>query len=263
MHSNPFDHYHARNSPVHNVDPRMKVLLTFLYIISTALLPDGTWLAFTLSWILIVLISLASKIGFVFITKRSMIALPFALAAVTIIFTLPGQAIISIPLGDWELTATDTGLVRFISIMLRSWLSVQMAIILIATTQFPDLIHAMRHLRLPKIIVSTIAFMYRYAFVLTDETIRMLRAREARSARITMVAGGGSLLWRAKIAGNMAGQLFLRSYERSDRVYNAMVARGYQGVLLTMHPHALVSQDWIITLLFASLILSIQLVGRM
>ena len=94
-----------------------------------------------------------------------------------------------------------------------------MAILLTATTPFPDLLHALRHLRVPPVLVAIIAFMYRYLFVLADEAERLLRARAARSAGLP--GGGGRRVDR--LAGarrrHMAGQLFLRSYERSDRVY--------------------------------------------
>jgi cobalt/nickel transport system permease protein len=157
---------------------------------------------------------------------------------------------------------TDAGLIRFVSIVVRSWLSVQMAILLTATTRFPDLIHALRHLRLPQPLVSTISFLYRYLFVLTDETVRLLRAREARSARPAGGGGGGSVAWRARVAGNMAGQLFLRSYERSDRVYNAMLARGYAGQLLTLNPHVMRNQDWVVGALAVMILLLLQVISR-
>ncbi len=75
-----------------------------------------------------------------------------------------------------------------------------------------------------------LAFMYRYLFVLVDEVNRMIAARNARSARADGRVGG-SLAWRAKVTGQMAGSLFLRSYERSERIYMAMLARGFDGEL--------------------------------
>jgi cobalt/nickel transport system permease protein len=87
--------------------------------------------------------------------------------------------------------------------------------------------------------------MYRYLFVLADETMRLLRARDARSARPPGGGGGGTVLWRASVAGHMVGQLFLRSYERSDRVYNAMLARGYRGYIQTLNPHLIRPADWL------------------
>jgi cobalt/nickel transport system permease protein len=58
-----------------------------------------------------------------------------------------------------------------------------------------------------------------------------MRGRDSRSARIEGYRSGGSLRWRARVAGHMVSSLFLRSYERSERVYGAMQARGYDGEL--------------------------------
>jgi len=195
--------------------------------------------------------------------KRSFIALPFALAAVTVVFTIPGQPVFAFTLGSWEFIATDAGLIRFASIVIRSWLSVQMAILLVATTQFPDLMHALRHLRVPHVLVAVVSFTYRYLFVISDEAMRLMRAREARSARPLKGRGGGSIVWRAKVTGNMVGQLFLRSYERSERIYSAMVARGYRGHYLTMNPHVMKSNDWIIGTLAGLMLVIIQVIGRL
>ncbi|MBM3126958.1 MAG: hypothetical protein FJZ87_18130, partial [Chloroflexi bacterium] len=74
-------------------------------------------------------------------------------------------------------------------------------------------------------------------FVLSDEVLRLLRARDSRSAVVQGARSGGSVVWRARVAGNMTGQLFLRSFERSDRIYNAMIARGYSGNQYTLNPH--------------------------
>ena len=104
--------------------------------------------------------------------------------------------------------------------------------------------------------------MYRYAFVLSDEVLRLLRARKSRSAQLGDRKAGGSIPWRARVAGNMAGQLFLRSYERSDRVYNAMLARGYKGEFLTIHPHKMDILDWTFGSFSVFVMLLTQLIGR-
>jgi cobalt/nickel transport system permease protein len=261
MHANIFDRYLAGQSLIHRLDPRIKVVVTLLFILSNVLLPDGAWLAFLFSLILILLIAWMSGIGMGYTLERSFVALPFFLAAVTAIFALPGRTLVVWNLGPWHLVATEAGLLRFVSIVIRSWLSVQVAIILIATTQFPDLMHALRHLHVPAVLIAVISFMYRYLFLMTNEAMRLMRAREARSAR---PAGGGgvSIFWRAKVAGNMAGQLFLRSYERSERVYNAMLSRGYQGQLLTLNPHKLQARDWLLGLCMLLTLACVQVVGR-
>ena len=154
MHFNTFDRYVTKESIIHRLDPRVKVVVTLLFIISNVLLPDGAWLAFLLAWAFILWINLLAELKITYALKRSFIALPFALAAVTVIFTLPGEPMFTISIGSWQVTATDTGLIRFTSIVIRSWLSVQMAILLVATTQFPDLMHALRHLHFPHLLVA-------------------------------------------------------------------------------------------------------------
>ncbi|MCA9991215.1 MAG: cobalt ECF transporter T component CbiQ [Ardenticatenaceae bacterium] len=263
MHVNTFDRYEARHSLIHRLDPRVKVIITVAFIFANVLLPDGAWLAFLASWAMLLLVQRLAQLSWGYAFRRSFVALPFVLAAVTVVFNLPGRAVWIINVGSWQLVATDAGLLRFFSIVVRSWLSVQMAILLTATTQFPDLIHALRHLYVPQPIVSIISFMYRYMFVMVDEAGRLMRAREARSARPPGGGGGGSIAWRARVTGNMAGQLFLRSYERSDRVYNAMLARGYQGHLLTINQHQMKRQDWLIGGLALLVLLLIQLLGRL
>lgn len=262
MHANTFDRYEARESLIHRLDPRVKVVVTVLFILSNVLLPDGAWLAFLLSWGIVLLATGMARLEFNYALKRSFVALPFVLPAITVMFTLAGHPLLTFPLGPWNLTVTDAGLIRFLSIVVRSWLSVQMAILLTATTQFPDLMHALRHLHVPQILIAVISFMYRYLFVLADEVMRLLRARESRSARLPGYRSGGSIPWRARVAGNMAGQLFVRSYERSDRVYNAMLARGYDGQFLTLNPHVMRPNDWLIGGVGVIALLVIQLLGR-
>jgi cobalt/nickel transport system permease protein len=263
MHFDAFDRYHESKSFIHRLDPRVKVSVTLAFILSNALLPDGAWVAFASSWMMLIVINALSELGILFSFKRSFIALPFALIAITVLFSVPGETLSTFRFLMWDLTITDAGLLRFISIVIRSWLSVQMAILLVAATRFPDIVHALEHLRVPSILTTIIAFLYRYLFVLADEVFRLLRAREARSAAAAGVRSGGSVAWRARVAGNMAGQLFLRSYERSDRVYNAMLSRGYTGHLNTMNPHELHRVDYITTALALILILILQVVGRL
>lgn len=263
MHVSTFDRYQQGSSLIHRLDPRVKVVLTLIFIVSNVLLLDGAWIAFAAAWLILLIFNWAAHFSFGYLFKRSFIALPFALAAVTIIFVQPGEPLISWMWGSRTVIITDAGVIRFASIVIRSWLSVQAAILLTATTQFPDLMHALRHLKVPIILVSIISFMYRYLFVLVDEALRLLRAREARSARLVNDGKhGGTVFWRAKVTGSMVGQLLVRSFDRSDKVYNAMLARGYRGQLLTMNPHAMTRRDWLFMGLGVLLIVVLQLIGR-
>jgi len=252
-----FDSYQTATSPVHTLDPRVKILSTIAFILSCVLLPDGHWMLFAISWGILIFIGLISRVKLSFILKRSLIAVPFTLMAISVIFTIPGEPLSKINLFNLNLTITAEGLIRFASIMLRAWCSVQATILLTATTTFPDLAHGLRHLYLPPILIAILSFMYRYLFVLTAEAQRLLNARAARSA-ILPGSKNPPLLWKAKITGNMVGQLFLRSYERSDRVYDAMVARGFKGEFLTYNPHTMNTRDWVSLFLVALILLGIQ-----
>jgi len=262
MHADAFDRFHEANSRLHRLDPRVKVVVAVSFILSNALLPDGAWVAFGLSWIVLLWANQLSSLGVDFSFRRSFIALPFALAAVSAIFSPLGTPLAEWHLGPLTLIPTDYGLVKFGSILLRSWLSVQVAILLVATTRFPDMIHAFEHLRVPTVLTMVVSFLYRYLFVLSDEVLRLLRARQSRSASVPGYKSGRSVFWRARVTGNMAGQLFLRSYERSDRIYNAMLARGYTGQLRTLNPHVMKAGDWAFAVLAILILLLLQLTGR-
>jgi cobalt/nickel transport system permease protein len=228
MHFSPFDLYRAGNSILHELDSRIKLALTLAFILSVSLTPAGAWPVYVLLLALALSAAVSSELGLKFVMQRAALALPFVLAAFPVMFTIKGEALASLELGAWTLTLTQPGLERFVSVALKSWLSVQMAILLTATTSLPDLLLAMRSMGLPRLLVAVLGLMWRYLAVLVDEALRMMRARDSRSGSCEG-SGGGALLWRARVTGAMAGTLFLRGYERSERIYNAMLSRGYDG----------------------------------
>lgn len=223
------DRYVPRHSPVHHADPRLKIVLAAAMILGIALLPVGAFGAFAVVWVAIAVVALIAKLGPLRLIRGSWVVLPFALVAVPLLFTRSGDPVLSLDLGPLHLTITDTGVRDVLTIVLKSWLSVQVALLLAYSTPFSGLVDGLRALRVPGIIVSIISFMYRYLAVLTDEASRMSRARAARSVAPPRGRSGGSVTWRARVTGAMVGSLFIRSYERSERVYAAMLARGFDG----------------------------------
>jgi len=243
MHEPPMDldRHIPRDSPVHRFDARLKLILALVAILAIGLLPQGSFVAFAIAWLLTVATSTLARLGPWRLLHGSWVVLPFALVALPLVFTRPGEPLFSVDLGPFGLTATQEGLRDAVSIVVKSWLSVQVALLLAYTTAFPDIIDALRWLYVPTIIVSIISFMYRYLVVISEEAARMNRARAARSAWPADTGqggrGGGSLRFRARVTGAMVGSLFIRSYERSERVYAAMQARGFdrsvRGAVLT------------------------------
>nr|HID13497.1 cobalt ECF transporter T component CbiQ [Anaerolineae bacterium] len=261
MHIHALDTYRPRASPIHHLDARVKLTLAVLFIVATALTPDGTWPAYVLLTGLALGVTVVSQLGMGFVQRRAAVALPFTLAAVTVVFSTPGRPLLATRVLGWELALTDAGLIRFVSILLKSWLSVQMAVVLTASTPFPALLQAMRGLRLPKVLVAIAGFTYRYAFVIGDEALRMMRARTCRSAAPDG-RGGGSVFWRARVTGGMVGSLFLRSIERSERIYDAMLARGYDGEVRSLRPSVLRPCDILVALPLVLMLVAIQVLAR-
>ncbi len=168
-----------------------------------------------------------SRLSPVLVLRRSLIALPFLLVALPLLVTRDGEAFAALPVVGWELT--EEGGRAVLTILAKSWLAVLIAVLLTATTPMPALLVALRWLRVPRLLVATAAFAYRYLFVVVDEAGRMLRARASRSAELPGRRAGRSLRWRAGVAGHLAGTLFVRSVDRAERVHAAMLARGYDG----------------------------------
>ena len=248
MHLHFLDPYRLGQSPVHRLDARVKIIMTVAFILCAALTPPGAWPTFILLFALVLAAEILSEVGVGYILKRAWLSIFFVLAALPLVFSVPGQTILRIPLGGWVLSASLPGLERFLSIAVKSWISFQAAILLASSTTFPDLMVAMRAVRVPRLLVAIFGLMWRYLFVLADEAIRLMRARQARSGHSDQpgLKPGGSIRWRGRVAGGMVGSLFLRAFERSDRIYMAMLARGYDGEMRGEPLPVLSRDNWLI-----------------
>jgi cobalt/nickel transport system permease protein len=249
-HIQVLDLYQDEDSLVHRQDARVKLVVTLAVVVAITALPRGAWVSYVLCLLCLTVIAGLSRVPPLLILKRSLIAIPFTLVAFTLIFTVEGTPLATWRLGSWSVSATGEGAIAFVSILVKAWLSVLAATLLVTTTTFPGVVAAMRSLRVPKVIVSVVSFMYRYIFVIADEGLRLHRAREARSAN-PRGKPVGSILWRAKVLGGMIGSLFLRSYERSERIYAAMLSRGFDGEIRTLRGHKLGARDILIVGVFA------------
>ena len=148
------DPYQPGDSPVHRLDPRIKFILAIGFILTTTLTPAGAWPVFILLLSVIFAVEILSGLGIPYVQKRSLLSLPFVLAAVPILFTLEGKPLFSFHFLFFSLTLYQPGLVRFLSIALKAWISVQAAVVLAATTEFPHLLLAIRAVRIPRLLVA-------------------------------------------------------------------------------------------------------------
>jgi cobalt/nickel transport system permease protein len=223
-----------------------------MFVLTVNLVPEGDWFTFFIFWFGVWAVIRAAGIPVLDVVNRSAVALPFVLAAIVIPFTVPGRELFALPVLGWEVT--EPGLIRFLSILLRFGMAVQMAVLLTRVTRFPDVIWALRGLGLPPALVTVISLMYRYFFVIGDEALRMRRARSARSADL-QGDRRPSALWQTRVVGLMVGSLFLRALGRSERIHAAMLSRGYDGSPRLLSSFRMELTDWLVLLFFGMLVL--------
>jgi len=135
------DPYRPGNSVIHRLDARVKLVLTVALIVTGALAAPGAWIVYVLLLTVTLSAAILSEVGVGYVLRRSLLVLPFMLAALPVLFTQPGAALLS-----WaQLSLTVAGLERFLGVVFKSWISLQAAIVLVATTPMPDLLLALRH----------------------------------------------------------------------------------------------------------------------
>ena len=237
-------------------------MFTLVFILALNLLPQHSWPGFILFFSLVISILLLSKLSPKIIVVRSLLALPFLLSAIPLIFWVP-KPVIHLNIADViSIPVSITGAERCLSIMVKAWISVLAAILLTGTTDSHALISGFRDLRVPAILIAIVELMWRYLNVMVDEVNRLIRARNSRSTVVNHGHhAGGSVFWRARVTGNMAGSLFLRSIERSERVYAAMLSRGYNGEPVTEQIDSITHRDRIFLFLSTAVILLFLFAG--
>ncbi len=222
--------YQSIQSPIHQLHARVKIVFTLFFILAVNLLPQHAWIGFFLFFLLIISILVLSKLRLKTVLKRSLLAIPFLLSAIPLIFWGPEPVMHCNIGGLIHIPISIAGAERCLSIMIKAWISILAAILLTGTTDSHALFSGFRQLKVPAILIAIVELMWRYLYVMVDEVTRLIRARNSRSTVVNHGHhAGGSVFWRARVTGNMAGSLFLRSIERSERVYAAMLSRGYNG----------------------------------
>jgi cobalt/nickel transport system permease protein len=189
------------------------------FIIVSAATPITQWQAFIAYFAAIFIVSLVAKIPTPTLLKRSLIEIPFILFAILMPFFGTGERF---EVGPFNLYRES--LLAAAGIVVKGTLGVLSAVVLSTSTTARELLRGLEKLHLPKSMVQIAAFMLRYVNVISDEMERMKVARESRGFIAT-----GLKDW--KVIAIAASALFIRSYERGERVHLAMLSRGYTGVL--------------------------------
>jgi cobalt/nickel transport system permease protein len=219
-----------QKSFIHQLDPRAKILTTLAFIASV--ISFGKYSVTGLIPFVIYPLSLMALGNMPpgYLLKKILIAAPFAFFVG--IFNPVFDQEIMVRIGYVGISG---GWISFASIMIRFFLTVSAALILIASTGFDEVCLALRKMRVPAILSTQLLFLYRYLFVLIDEASRMARARAMRSFN-----GRGMGM---KVFSYLIGQLLLRTIDRARRIHLGMLCRGFDGELRLVRSFRLNGRD--------------------
>jgi len=173
------------------------------FVFAVVLLPRSAWPAYAAGGAVLLLVALFSRISALQLVRKLLFVEPFAL----------GVALLSL--------MQRNGLHVFAAMLVKSTLCLLCMVLLSSTTRFTDILGVLWRVRLPSLLVTTLALMHRYLFLLADEMGRMFRARRSRT-----FTRGRLFAWRT--SATVIAHLFVRSSERAERIYSAMCARGWK-----------------------------------
>ena len=220
------------HSPVHRLAPETKVVSTFAFVICVALTPREQMWAFgvhaAVALSIVVLAGLPARV----VLARLAVIIPFLTFAALVPFVAGGEEIEVLGIG-----LSRDGLWGAWNVAAKASIGATASIILSATTSVPAILRALTRLRVPKVLVSIMAFMMRYLDLLVDQLGRMRTSMTAR-------CHDPRWLWQAKPIASSAGALFVRSYERGERVHQAMLSRGFTGTMPDLEEQATPGGDW-------------------
>lgn len=206
--------YRHGDSPIHRLAPAVKIVAAFGFVVAVVLTPrEQTW-AFGVHLLVLVSVMAVAGLSPSFVLRRMIVLVPFLVAAGTLPF-LGGPP-------DTSLGLSIEGLWGMWNIVAKGSLGLLASVVLAATTEAPDVVGGLERLRMPAVVTGIMGFMLRYIDVVTGEFAR---------TRVAMRSRGYHPRWLGSAAalGRSIGHLFVRSYERGERVFLAMVSRGYDG----------------------------------
>lgn len=233
------------HSKVHGLAPEVKVATLVLFVVAVATTPPVAVWAFGLYALMVGAVIRVARLPLKFVATRLLVIVPFVLFALALPFIGTGPKVEIL-----GLAVAREGLWGMWNILAKAGLGATASIVLTGTTEVPDVLKGLGRLRVPAVFVAITGFMVRYLEVIADELKRM---------RIAMTARGYDprWLWQAKPIAASTGALFVRSYERGERVYDAMVARGFSGEMPSIVQSRPGWSEWLAGLTVAALAVAV------
>lgn len=241
--------YRPGHSPVHALPPHTKLAAVFCFVLVVVSTPRESMWAFGLYAALLGVVAYASRVPLPFLLKRLLIEVPFVAFAVLMPFVAEGERVDVL-----GMSLSVNGLWGAWNVLAKGTLGVAASVLLASTTELRSLLLGLQRLKLPPLLVQIASFMIRYGDVITDEMRRMKIARESRGFEARGVRQWGVL-------AKSAGALFIRSYERGERVHLAMVSRGYAGSMPVIDEVTASRAQWTYALALPSAALIVCVLG--
>lgn len=202
------------------------------FVLAVAVTPRTAVWAFGLDAAVLVLVAAVARLPATFVLARLMVVVPFVAFALVIPFVAGGEHVRVV-----GLSLSREGLWGTFNILAKATIGATTSIVLAATTETPRILTGLERLRVPVAFTTIAAFMLRYLELLTGEAGRMRTAMAARGYAPRWV-------WQARPVAHAAGALFIRSYERGERVHAAMVSRGFTGTMPTLDDRRATKGEW-------------------
>ncbi|MBB5959153.1 cobalt/nickel transport system permease protein [Saccharothrix tamanrassetensis] len=209
--------HRAGDSPVHRLAPQVKIAAAVLAVLCVVATPREAFWAFGVYLLAITSVWFVARIPVGWFASRALIEVPFVILALVLPFAGHGERVdlLGIPV-------SPEGTLAGWNILAKGTLGVLVSLTLAATTAPQDLLLGLQRLRMPSVMVTIATLMLRYAEVVVAEAKRMRVARISRG-------DDPRFLWQLGATARGVGSLFIRSYERGERVHLAMVSRGWTG----------------------------------
>lgn len=226
------DQFSRKDTPVHRLDPRAKVVATLVFIVCVMSLGKYDLVSLAPFALFPIVLIADSEMPLDELGRRLLIAAPFALM-VGVFNPFLDRTVVA-HIGPVPVT---TGMLSYASIIARFLLTTSVALILVAVTGMTRVCAAIERLGAPRVFATQLLFMYRYLFVLAEEVMRIARARSLRS-----FDGRGTGM---RVYGSILGHLLLRTLDRAKRIFDAMQCRGYDGRIRTRTQLSMRGSDWL------------------
>ena len=232
-HSPGHAHLHVPGeSRLHRMAPAPKLVGLVAFAVVVALTPRRSIGVFAVEAIVVAALVALARLPIRTVLTRLLVVLPFLVFAVVVPFVGSGDRVDVL-----GLSLSEDGLWAGFGVAAKALLGAGAAIVFAATTAVPDVVRAMSELHVPAVVVGIVSFMFRYLDLIVDQLRRMRQAMVAR-------CHDPRWLWQVGPIASSAGTLFVRSYERGERVHQAMSARGFDGRMPDLDERPTVAGDW-------------------